>query len=118
MRLALPGGQAPGIPGQDFVIETFQPPLALVDSLGLKTTVPIAGDLDGELSRFCVYSLLPFAMTVVPRLTSMPPMGRIPEVLRQFGLQSTLDDPFRQLLQQAMLPKDVLWGDIVFEEFI
>src|SRR5215470_6299135 len=42
----------------------------------------------------------------------------IAQVSAQLGFQDPLDHPFRQLLQQAMLPEDVLRAGTVFEQFV
>ena len=48
----------------------------------------------------------------------MAHMRGIAQVGGQLGFQDPLDHPFGQLLQQAMLPEDVLRAVIVFEQFI
>jgi len=61
---------------------------------------------------------LAFAIAAVPRITPVAGMGRIPEVVGQFSLQRTLNEPFRQLPEQAVLPEDILRVGVIFQEFV
>jgi hypothetical protein len=61
---------------------------------------------------------VPLSIATVPSATPVAHVRLIPEVCRQLGFQRTLDDPFGQLSEQAMLPENIFRVSIIFEEFI
>src|SRR5918912_1745081 len=118
MVLNLTGGESTRVQCQDFVVEAVEPTLTLFDQLRLETAVAVAGYVNIELGRFGLDRFLALPIAPVPSATPITHVRLIPEVCRQLGFQRTLDDPFGQLSEQAMLPENIFRVSIIFEEFI
>jgi hypothetical protein len=71
--------------------------VAFFHSLGLEPAVPIAGHVDVKLRGLGVDRLLALALAAISQATPVPGMGRIAEVLSQFGFQRTRNEPGGQL---------------------
>jgi hypothetical protein len=114
----LAGREATGIQCQDFVNEALQPSLKLLHELWLKTAVAVAGHINVELPRRRLDDLLALAITAIGPIVRLAYIQSGASVFGQLCREGALDHPFGELLQQAMLPQDILWVGIIFEEFI
>jgi hypothetical protein len=107
VSLDLPHRQAPGIQGDDLVVEAIQAGLALGHDLRFKGAITIARHLDLDRSVLGQDRLGRGPIAVVAR----PAAGRIAllvaEMVRQFGAQRSLEQRLLELLEQAVLTQQV-----------
>src|ERR1043166_1961020 len=115
MPLDVTGGEATGIEAQHFVVEALQTSLAFRHQLRRKAPIAVAWHYEVQWSGGRLDRLLARAVAGVLVLCPIADMGGIAQVSGQLGFQDPLDYPFGQLLQQAMLSKDILRAGIVFE---
>lgn len=82
VRLHLAGGHAPGVQGQNLLVEAGQPDLTLADGLGLELAVAIAGSVDIE---FAVAVDDPLGCLAVAGVTGAVALRRVLAVAEVIG---------------------------------
>jgi hypothetical protein len=108
MPLDLARGQTPGVERQHLVIEARQPPAPLGQQLRLKGAISVPRHLHIDLGGA---RLDPLDCPAVARVAAIP-TGRsvllVAEVIGHLTLERTLHQSLRQLIQQPVLPQDLL----------
>jgi hypothetical protein len=103
MRRHLPGGQPSRGQRDHQLVDPGQPPLALGDDLRLERAVPVAGDVDLDRPDLGQHGLGAVPVAGVPAIAPGRVVAVIAEVVGDLALERGLDQPLRQLGQQAAL---------------
>ena len=116
--LDLAGGHPAGVQGDDLLVQTGQPPLALLDQLRLEVALAIPRSVDPNPTLIGQERLGRPAVAGVPRAAWRRLTGRIAQMLGQLLLQRSLDHPAGDLAEHAVLPEDLALAPLTGDQLI
>jgi len=87
---------------QDLVVESVEVALVLGDQLRLEAPVPIARDLDRDLTLTRTHGLLGLAVAAIALSLGRRLTGLVAQVLRQLRAHRPVDQSPRQVLEKAV----------------
>src|SRR5574340_1621971 len=112
MALDLPHGHAPGVEGDDLVIEAGPAGLVLGDQQRLEGAVAVAGNFDGQFAKLALEGLPALAVAGIASGVGHGLVPGVAQMLGHFGIERLLDQELGQLLQEAILA-DQVFGFLV-----
>ncbi len=108
VRFDIPGRKAPGVEGEDLLVEPLKTPLTLLDDLRLEATITIPRGVDLHRPVLGHQRLWRTPIASVARAAGRLEMRLIPQMVSELDLHRSLDQPLRQLRKQPTRPHDLL----------
>ncbi len=108
VRFDIPRRKAPGVEGEDLLVEPLKTPLTLLDDLRLEATITIPRGVDLHRPVLGHQRLWRTPIASVARAAGRLEMRLIPQMVSELDLHRSLDQPLRQLRKQPTRPHDLL----------
>jgi hypothetical protein len=118
MALNLARGHASRIQRQDLVVEAGKPRLALGYQLRLEAGLPVARNFDLDLAELALQLLGADSVARVAVVMPFRGMLLLSQMRGQLRLQRSLHDGPGQLLQQSVLPDQILWLLVISQQLV
>ena len=118
MALDIARAHAPGVHGDDLVVEVRPARLVLADQLGIERALAIPGYVDRQIAPIVLERLGRLAVARVAAVPAVGGMLLIAEVIGELGFQDPLGHALLHALEQAVFAEQILGVHPIFHQIV